>query len=62
MNMEAIVEEGRRYLSLSMPEEYADDWTDERVLKAVNRLYFGGIQAFARYVDKKRGTEPPTSH
>lgn len=62
MNMEVVVEEGRRYLALAFPEEDIEDWTDERVLKAVNRLYFGGIQAFARYVDKKRGTEPPTSH
>lgn len=48
-----VIEEARKYLKFSHPEEESECWSDERVLKTVNRVYFGGIQAFAKHVKKQ---------
>lgn len=50
-----IIEEAKRYLSLRNPNDDVMGWSDDRVLKAVNRCYFGGIQRFAKYHKEKRG-------
>lgn len=48
-----IVEEARRYLSLRNPEEDVTAWDDDRVLRAINRSFFGGIQRFEKYYKQK---------
>jgi len=53
MDWERVIEQGRHYLKLSLPGEDIEFWSDDRCVKAINRLYFGGLQAFARYVEKK---------
>jgi len=48
-----VVEEARRYLSLRTPEVDVTAWADDRVLREVNRCYFGGIQRFVKYHKEK---------
>ena len=54
--VEFVVFKAREYLEHVSPDyaEVISDWRDERVLKEVNRIFFGGLQAFAR-VCKKEG-------
>jgi len=61
MEWERVLDEGRRYLKMSLPEEDVELWTEDRCIRAINRLYFGGLQAFARYVEKKEEALPPSS-
>lgn len=51
-----VIEEARRYLSLRTTEIDVTGWDDDRVLRAINRCYFGGIQRFVKYHQTKRAT------
>jgi len=48
-----VVEEARRYLSLKTPEVDVTGWADDRVLREINRSFFGGIQRFEKYHKQK---------
>ena len=53
--IEELARIGREYLQHVSPDyqEVIDEWDDERVLREVNRIYFGGIQRFAKMYEKK---------
>ncbi len=48
-----IVDAARKYLSLRNPDDDIVNWDDERVLRTINRCYFGGIQRFVKYQTEK---------
>ncbi len=48
-----IIDAARKYLSLRNPDDDVVNWDDERVLRTINRCYFGGIQRFVKYHQEK---------
>lgn len=54
-----VIFKARLYLSHIHPDlaELVEDMSDDRVLREVNRLFFGGIQRFVRVMNKKGDLE-----
>ena len=55
---EILVSRAKKYLKLYDPDSECDSWNDERVLKTINRVYFGGLTGFSGMIKKKSDWTP----
>lgn len=55
MDRDFILDESKKYLKMTLKNNDVEKWDDDQILMMVNRLYFGGIQAFARQKKREKG-------